>query len=86
MDRCIPPPPRLLGLMEPNQPGTRLQPWTTLGLCYHGGHAKLVVYTATWGNDDKLAQAAAKEHVWVYGPMVVVVCVDVPGPCCCQDT
>lgn len=39
-----------------------------------------MVSTVTWSHGDKLAQAAAEEHVWVHGPMEVVVCFDVPGP------
>ena len=38
-----------------------------------------VTFSVTWVHSVVLAQAAAKDHVWVHGPIIVKVYVDARG-------
>lgn len=40
-----------------------------------------MVCAATWGHGDIWANASARGHLWIHGPVTTRVCVDVWDPC-----
>lgn len=45
-----------------------------------GGMLIWMTCSVSWGPGDNLAQAAAKDYIWVHGPSVARVYVDVLDP------
>ena len=65
-------------------PGVGTVSWSCIGVqgpCYFWCHDDWVACAATWGHDGIQTRAAAKDRVWVCGPIAARFCVVVRGPC-----
>lgn len=51
-----------------------------------GGMPNWVMWMAPEGHGNNLAWVAAKNYDWGHGLDRVRICVEVPGPCCCQSS